>query len=176
MEERIRLVAGVKKNPRGVGVLVARRKKILVSLRVEAGMFQGFWQFPGGKVGEHEDPLVAAERELREECGLEVELDRFEVLGSDDRVYPEVYRGYTFLVRLLDGEEPKWMEKEKNTEWKWVGLDEFRTLRMIPGSETYGEVWLVLKEAWGDREIDVDLEAAVRDMKKEYQLANVSPV
>ncbi|HSL23472.1 MAG TPA: NUDIX hydrolase [Vicinamibacterales bacterium] len=46
---------------------------VLVKRAIEPGL--GLWVFPGGYVDRGETPQVAAVREAREECGLEVRLD-----------------------------------------------------------------------------------------------------
>jgi 8-oxo-dGTP diphosphatase len=51
----------------------------------------GLWDLPGGFLDEHEEPVAALRREVREETGLEIELDGF--LGF----YLEPYEGRTVL-------------------------------------------------------------------------------
>ncbi|MHB8324487.1 MAG: NUDIX hydrolase [Candidatus Dormibacteria bacterium] len=53
-------------------VVVDRRNRVLLQLR---GWPPG-WEPPGGHVGPGEDPLLTVVRETREECGLEIEVDR----------------------------------------------------------------------------------------------------
>lgn len=62
MKSRIVVAAGI----------VHYRTSILVTRRLGSAEYGGFWEFPGGKVEIDEDPRETVERELREECGLEV--------------------------------------------------------------------------------------------------------
>lgn len=56
-------------------LLLWRDGKILASKRVaDAEHLAGFWEFPGGKCAPDEAPALAAEREAREELGIEIEL------------------------------------------------------------------------------------------------------
>ncbi len=55
------------------GVLVTRAGKVLLVRRVMEPQ-QGSWSLPAGFVDAGEDPRRAAERECREETGLEVEI------------------------------------------------------------------------------------------------------
>jgi 8-oxo-dGTP pyrophosphatase MutT (NUDIX family) len=53
-------------------VVVDPRGRVLLQLR---GWPPG-WEPPGGHVGAGEDPALTVVRETREECGLEIEIDR----------------------------------------------------------------------------------------------------
>jgi ADP-ribose pyrophosphatase YjhB (NUDIX family) len=59
-----------------VGTIIADEddRLVLVKRAIEPGY--GLWVFPGGFVDRGEDLASAAVREAREECGLEVRLDR----------------------------------------------------------------------------------------------------
>jgi 8-oxo-dGTP diphosphatase len=39
---------------------------------------EGYWEFPGGKVEENEDPRAALAREVEEEIGVEIEVGKIE--------------------------------------------------------------------------------------------------
>lgn len=52
-------------------VVVEKDGQVLLTRRVNEP-FQGLWSLPAGFVNAHEDPARAAERECREETGLEV--------------------------------------------------------------------------------------------------------
>lgn len=47
---------------------------LLLTRRPEGTHLAGLWELPGGKVEPGEDPAVAVVREVREECGLEIEV------------------------------------------------------------------------------------------------------
>lgn len=71
----------------GVGILVEENSKILmVKRRYEPG--KGLWSIPGGLVELGETVRDAAKREVKEETGIDVEIER--LLGVlDDIVYDE---------------------------------------------------------------------------------------
>lgn len=54
--------------------VVKRDGRVLLTRRLEGAHLAGFWEFPGGKVEEGEDPERAVVRECREECGIELEV------------------------------------------------------------------------------------------------------
>jgi len=58
----------------GTVILVEREEQLLLGRR-SAGYGRGMWGLPGGFIEYEEDFIVGARREVREESGLEVEID-----------------------------------------------------------------------------------------------------
>jgi A/G-specific adenine glycosylase len=58
-----------------VGVVV-KKGQLLLTRRKADGLLGGLWEFPGGKIGRKETPAEACVREIKEETGLEVTIDR----------------------------------------------------------------------------------------------------
>ncbi len=88
-------------NPKvAVGVIVARDGQVLLCRRdIDPG--RGLWSFPSGYVDAGEPVKVAARREVLEETGLEVEIDRLVgVYDSPNR--PVVY--IVYAGRIVGGE------------------------------------------------------------------------
>lgn len=54
-----------------VGV-VYKNNHMLITRRKPEGLLGGLWEFPGGKIGEHERPEQACAREIKEEVNLRV--------------------------------------------------------------------------------------------------------
>jgi mutator protein MutT len=52
--------------------VVEHDEKFLVGQRAEHVPLGGLWEFPGGKIEQDESPQDAAQRECREETGIEV--------------------------------------------------------------------------------------------------------
>jgi 8-oxo-dGTP diphosphatase len=46
------------------------RRRFLIARRASGGIFEDFWELPGGKVEAGESPIEALERELSEELGV----------------------------------------------------------------------------------------------------------
>jgi len=57
-----------------IGILYDTEGRILITRRPEDAMLGGLWEFPGGKVEEHESPAEACKRELKKELGIDVEV------------------------------------------------------------------------------------------------------
>ncbi|MBX3690833.1 Nudix family hydrolase [Dokdonella sp.] len=58
------------------GVLRDERGRVLLARRPEGKQHAGLWEFPGGKLEQGEDALVALTRELDEELGIDVRAAR----------------------------------------------------------------------------------------------------
>ena len=54
------------------GILCDSAGRILIAERLGGGVFNGLWEFPGGKIGADETSIEALSRELAEELGIEV--------------------------------------------------------------------------------------------------------
>jgi 8-oxo-dGTP diphosphatase len=58
-----------------VAAVVLREGRVLLAQRREDAHLPMVWEFPGGKVEDGESPAEALRRELREELGVEAEVD-----------------------------------------------------------------------------------------------------
>ena len=58
------------------GVLVDTDGQVLLAQRPPGKHLAGMWEFPGGKLEPGERPAAGLARELREELGVEIALDR----------------------------------------------------------------------------------------------------
>ena len=59
-----------------VAGIVWNEGRILICQRPEGGHMPGFWEFPGGKIEDGENPRQALQREIREELGVDVRVGR----------------------------------------------------------------------------------------------------
>ena len=121
----------------GVGIaLLNSDNKVFVGKRIDNPV--NFWQLPQGGVNINEDLLCAANRELKEETGVESvklikEIDNWlayelpkNLLG---KIWKGKYRGQKqkwFIMRFL-GNEEEINIKTKNAEfreWKWINVNQ----------------------------------------------------
>ncbi|BEU22703.1 NUDIX domain-containing protein [Paraburkholderia terrae] len=86
-----------------VGVLVQPDGRYLLAQRPAGKPYEGYWEFPGGKLEPGETVEAALARELHEELGIDVQAShRWHVLEHD---YPHAYvRLYFCKVTAWDGE------------------------------------------------------------------------
>ena len=83
--------------------IVDRNGRVLISKRKPDAHSGDLWEFPGGKVREGESPEQAVVRELREELGIGVRVERF--YARVEHEYPD--RRIELLAYLCVLEEGK---------------------------------------------------------------------
>ena len=83
----------------GVGAIVVERGRVALVKRARAPL-RGEWSIPGGMVELGETLAQAAEREVREETGLLVEIG--EMLGVFERIIPDENRRTRYHYVLVD--------------------------------------------------------------------------
>ena len=112
-----------------VAAIIMRGKEVFATQR-GYGQWQGWWEFPGGKMEEGESPQEALRREIREELDAEIEVgDLLETVEWD---YPEFHLTmHCFLCTLLsesihlnEHQEAVWLTKGTLNSVKWLPADE----------------------------------------------------
>lgn len=105
----------------GVGVIVLRGGLVLLGQR-RGSLGAGTWALPGGHLEPGESVAECARREAREETGLALE----EVIAgpySSDLIEGRHYVTLFVVARSPDG-EPRLLEPEKCSEWRWCRWSE----------------------------------------------------
>ncbi|CAG2141329.1 NUDIX domain-containing protein [Cupriavidus plantarum] len=124
-EARIDTGLGADGQPRkvtevAVGVMVQPDGRFLLAQRPAGKPYEGYWEFPGGKLEPGESVEAALARELHEELGLDVlRSERWRVLEHD---YPHAY------VRLFFCKVTAWRGEPVGREgqafaWQAVPVD-----------------------------------------------------
>lgn len=115
-----------KQYPRvGIGVMIQNeRGEVLMGLR-KGSHGAGEWSFPGGHLEMGETILETAQRETREETGLEI--NKLELISVADELRYLASDGKHYLNIGVKGEyaggEPVVMEPDKCERWAWFSLD-----------------------------------------------------
>lgn len=109
----------------GTGVLIVDskgEKTLLLKRSNNSKNTRGFWSQPGGSLDWGETPRQAAEREIKEELGVEIEI--IEDFGYMTAPIPEDKQHWiviNFLAKIKSG-EPKIMEPDKHDALQWFSL------------------------------------------------------
>lgn len=116
----------------GVNVIVIRDGKLLLGKRKKV-VGDGAWGLPGGHFEWMESLVEGAKRELTEETGLTA--DKLTFLHIINDPMPDKGTHYVHIDFLAEGVhgEPRVMEPEKCTEWKWFDLN-----NLPPEKEIFG--------------------------------------
>lgn len=104
--------------------------KYLITKRKEGTHLAGYWEFPGGKVERGETTKEALTREIFEEVGLEIRVNR--LLRESFPEYPEIIVHMNFFAcDILSGEATA----IECAEIAWIKPDEFKLYEFPPADE-----------------------------------------
>ena len=126
----------------GIGIMILRDGKILLGKRHDdpekadsALHGEGTWSMPGGKLDFGETPHEGAKREAEEETGLEINKDKLKLISVTNEIVTDAhFITLGFLCENFSG-EPKVMEPDEITEWKWFDLDNLPTPIFSPSEK-----------------------------------------
>ena len=122
----------MKKNMKRIEVVAAvivRDGEVLATRR-GYGEWQGWWEFPGGKIEPGESPAEALKREIKEELDAEIEIG--ELFDTVEWDYPAFHLTmHCFLCTLIsesmhlnEHEDAAWLSAETLYSVKWLPADE----------------------------------------------------
>jgi len=112
-----------------VAAIIIRDGKVFATQR-GYGQWQGWWEFPGGKIESGECPQEALVREIREELDAEIEVG--ELLDIVEWDYPDFHlKMHCFICSLLsdslhlnEHEAAIWLTPDTLNSVKWLPADE----------------------------------------------------
>ena len=117
MSKRVRVVAAV----------ILRDGRVLIAKKRPGRSLAGYWEFPGGKIEDHESPESALERELLEEFSIGSKVGK--LIGVSVFRYPDIeveLAGY--WVTHFSGE----FELRDHDEIRWVLPSELSSYQLAP--------------------------------------------
>jgi len=133
----------------GFGILVLKNNKVLLGKRHDDAVKassemhgEGTWTMPGGKFDWGESFAEGAARELREETGMILKKAKVICVNNDKNKHAH-FVTVGFFAEGYFG-EPRVMEPDEITEWKWFSLNELPA-RVFPPSTKVLECYLKKK-------------------------------
>ena len=130
------------KDTPGVGIcmVIFKDNKVLLGKRhddpVKADselQGEGTWTIPGGKLDFKEDIIEAVKRETKEECDIDVH-DMELVSLTNDMTDNRHFVTIGFAAKEFSG-EPKAMEPDEITEWRWFDADKLPSPMFFPAEK-----------------------------------------
>ena len=111
--------------------LINAKNEVLISLRNENKEYNGFWEYPGGKVEKDESLYDTLSREVSEELGIVLEENCSAPLAfsTDKKLNMET------LLLLFTSR--KWLghpEERENQSLKWVRSNDLNNFKMPPAN------------------------------------------
>ena len=112
-----------------VAAIIIREGQVFATQR-GYGEFQGWWEFPGGKIESGECPQEALVREIREELDAEIEVgDLLETVEWD---YPNFHLTMHCFICSLTSESMHLNEHEAAT---WLTNETLHSVKWLPADE-----------------------------------------
>lgn len=109
------------------GVLI-ENKNFLISTRPKKKDFEGFWEFPGGKVNYNESKEQALYREIKEELNTELDLDSIKLFNQYIFSFPKYKVSLTFyscknwngVIIPMEGQKVKWIKSSEIFQYDFL--------------------------------------------------------
>ena len=94
------------------------------------GEFEGMWEFPGGKIEEGETAEFALKREIQEELGIDITIDKF--LCTTEYDYPSFHLTmHCYLCGIKAGE----IELREHKSAHWLRPEELGSVEWLPADK-----------------------------------------
>ena len=107
------------------------RGRLLAAKRSYPEALAGQWEFPGGKVEPGEDPRDALRREIREELGMNIELNALISGPNGDWPLPNGHPMRLWSASISDTALPQ--IGTSHSELRWLSADELNSVPWLPG-------------------------------------------
>ena len=102
----------------------------ILLVKASRGFTKGMWNIPGGFVTYAESPELAMVREMEEETGIKLRLEKLLGVFTQKFGSPYYMRGHMFLARATNTDLV--LQMDEIAEAQWVSLDEARRVLLNP--------------------------------------------
>jgi 8-oxo-dGTP diphosphatase len=113
-----------------VGAVVRDDSGRILVVRRARPPSQGLWSIPGGRVEPGETLAEAARREVREETGLDVDIQQ--ILGHVDIPHGDIVYDVADFAATVSGNVPPLAAGDDAGDARWVTAPELRNLPTTP--------------------------------------------
>jgi len=126
------------------GLVFNAAGRLLITRRPPYKELGDLWEFPGGKLQEGETLETCLQRELLEELGLPVDIERPFLLVDHDyrdfqvRLFTFICRARSERLQLREHSQYAWVEPEKLTAYQLAPADQQVLARLLEGRRAVG--------------------------------------
>ena len=94
------------------------------------GEFEGMWEFPGGKIEPGESRESALKREIQEELGIDITINKF--LCTTDYDYPSFHLTMHCYLCSVESRE---MELREHKSARWLTTETLGSVEWLPADK-----------------------------------------
>lgn len=113
--------------------LIDSENRVLLAKRPEGKALAGLWEFPGGKIEAGETPENALKRELKEELGIDINIENLKPIQFSSFNYQDFHLLMPLWELRVWENEPKPLEKQ---EIAWVSAEELHKYDVPPADDS----------------------------------------
>ena len=130
--ERVQSVnEGSTRSVDAAAAIIAYDGKVLAARRFTGKRYDGWWEFPGGKLEPEESFEQCCVREIQEELNLEVKIDRH--FYTVDFTYPNFHLHMEcYLCSPLSPIDK--IKLSEHDDYRWLGLDDLYEVKWLPAA------------------------------------------
>lgn len=114
--------------------IILNEGKVLIARRISNGETPGLWEFPGGKVEGQESLEQCLRREIKEELGVTVRVQKYfgESVFQSSKA---IYRVMAFYAKIVKGD----IQSIVHDEIQWAEIDALDQYTFLPADITFVE-------------------------------------
>lgn len=126
----------------GVGIMILKNNKVLLGKRhsdpqkADSELHgESSWTMPGGKLHFGEILRDVVQREVLEETGININKENLKLISLTDDIIEDAHFVTVGFLYENPEEEPKVMEPDEITEWRWFELDNLPSPIFFPSKK-----------------------------------------